>query len=109
MTSRIDSQISNLLFEARTIAGMSQAELASAMGTQQPSIARVENGMVSPTITFLKRVADALGTKLILPSFDSVKQRHLETSLKIISTDNLVLTSRASYNYSPTPTTILTA
>ena len=38
---------------------LSQKKLASMIGTQQPSIARVERGAVSPTISFLSKIARA--------------------------------------------------
>ncbi len=44
--------------------GMSQKDLALKMGTQQPSIARFESGDYNPTIGFLKKVSEALGSRL---------------------------------------------
>jgi transcriptional regulator with XRE-family HTH domain len=51
---------------ARLRAAMSQVELARRTGTSQPSIARLERGMVSPTVITLDRIARALGTELII-------------------------------------------
>jgi predicted transcriptional regulator len=45
---------------------MSQAELAQRAKTSQPSIARLEKGLVSPTVISLDRIARALGTELII-------------------------------------------
>ncbi len=36
------------------------------MGKQQPAIARLESGRVSPSIAFLEEVAEALDAKLIV-------------------------------------------
>ncbi len=44
--------------------GMSQKDLAVKIGTKQPSIARFESGHYNPTISFLKKVSEALGSKL---------------------------------------------
>jgi transcriptional regulator with XRE-family HTH domain len=44
--------------------GMTQAELAEMVGTKQPSIARTENGKTEPRISFLRRLAEALGARL---------------------------------------------
>jgi len=45
----------------RTMRGLTQQELAELVGTKQPSIARLENGKSLPNLSFLKRVAAALG------------------------------------------------
>lgn len=44
--------------------GLSQAELAGLVGTKQPSIARLESGQREPSLSFLRRVVEALGGKL---------------------------------------------
>jgi transcriptional regulator with XRE-family HTH domain len=51
---------------ARRKAGMSQVELARLAGTSQPSIARLERGLVSPTVISLDRIARALGAELVI-------------------------------------------
>jgi transcriptional regulator with XRE-family HTH domain len=45
---------------------MSQVELARRAGTSQPSIARLERGLVSPTVISLDRIARALGAELVI-------------------------------------------
>lgn len=62
--------IGNMIREARLKKEMTQKELARKVNSKQPSISRVENGKLLPTITFLSKVADALETKLQLPSFE---------------------------------------
>jgi transcriptional regulator with XRE-family HTH domain len=44
--------------------GLTQAELAEMVGTRQPSIARLENGISKPSITFLTKIAVALHAKI---------------------------------------------
>ena len=51
---------------ARKRAGISQSELAERTGTSQPSVARLEKGLVSPTVVTLDRIARALGTDLVV-------------------------------------------
>jgi transcriptional regulator with XRE-family HTH domain len=51
---------------ARKHAGLSQVELAERTGMTQPAIARLERGLVSPTVMTLDRVARALGTELVV-------------------------------------------
>ncbi len=56
--------------------GLSQAALAERLDTKQPSVARLENGSAGlPSLGFLKKVADALGVDLILPSFSGLAER----------------------------------
>lgn len=44
--------------------GLSQAQLAELVGTQQPSIARVENGSSLPSLSFLQKIAAALNARI---------------------------------------------
>lgn len=52
------------LLRARTKAKMSQADVAKRIGTTQSAIARLEGGKVSPSISTLRRYAEATGSKL---------------------------------------------
>jgi ribosome-binding protein aMBF1 (putative translation factor) len=52
------------LILARTNAKLSQAELAARLGTTQSAIARLESGSISPSLSTLRRYADATGTRL---------------------------------------------
>jgi transcriptional regulator with XRE-family HTH domain len=52
------------LIKARTIAKLSQAEIARRIGTTQSAIARLEAGNTAPTIATLRRYAEATGKKL---------------------------------------------
>lgn len=52
------------LVQARTKAKLSQAELAKRIGTTQSAIARLEGGGVSPSLSTLRRYAEATGSQL---------------------------------------------
>ncbi len=54
------------ILEARKKKGMTQARLARKMKTTQSVIARVESGRANPTLSFLLRLAEALGRRLIV-------------------------------------------
>jgi transcriptional regulator with XRE-family HTH domain len=56
--------VASLLIEARTRANLTQAELASKMGTSQSTIARLESGKAAPSLSTLRRLAKATGTRL---------------------------------------------
>ena len=67
-------ELGELISEARTHHGCSQKELAALIGTQQPSIARIERGSNYPSFHMLKKIADALGTYLIPPKFGFMEE-----------------------------------
>jgi len=52
------------LARLRIAHGLTQAQLADLVGTRQPSIARFESGKTEPRLSFLRRVAKALGYRL---------------------------------------------
>lgn len=64
--------ISRMVIEARIIKGITQEKLAEMTNTQQPSIARLENGNSLPSLKFLDKIARALKTRLIV-TFDLFK------------------------------------
>jgi DNA-binding XRE family transcriptional regulator len=52
------------LIRARSAANLSQAALAKRIGTTQSAIARLEGGGVSPSLSTLRKYAEATGTQL---------------------------------------------
>ena len=54
------------LIEARTRAGLSQAELAQRMGTTQSAIAHLESGKSPPSMRSIARIAAATGTRAVV-------------------------------------------
>ena len=54
----------SLLRQWRQEAGISQRELADRLGGQQPAIARLEAGGVSPNMRTVERIAEALGCEV---------------------------------------------
>ncbi|MFD1578199.1 helix-turn-helix transcriptional regulator [Ramlibacter ginsenosidimutans] len=52
------------LASLRLRAGMSQAQLASALGTQQPNVARWERNPGNLEVATLKKLASALGVSV---------------------------------------------
>ena len=59
-------QLAELVYAARTRAGLTQAELARRMGTQQSVISAVENGGRVPSVSTLWRIARALDLRLTI-------------------------------------------
>lgn len=52
------------LTRLRIAKGLTQAQLAELVGTKQPGIARLESGKTEPKLSFLRRVAKALGYRV---------------------------------------------
>ena len=59
-------EIGKRIAELRKEKGMSQTQLAEAIGMKQPNLANIEAGRFSTTIDVLERIADALDVKLDL-------------------------------------------
>ena len=64
--TRTSIMVGSTVRAARRRAGMSQVELAELTGSSQPSVARLEKGLVSPTVITLDRIARALDTELVI-------------------------------------------
>jgi ribosome-binding protein aMBF1 (putative translation factor) len=56
--------LASALIEARSRAGMTQEQVARAMGTTQAAVARLEGGRAKPSTRTLERFAKAIGTRL---------------------------------------------
>jgi ribosome-binding protein aMBF1 (putative translation factor) len=56
--------LASAMIEARAAAGMTQQQVAEAMGTTQAVVARLESGRVMPSSRTLQRFAAATGTRL---------------------------------------------
>lgn len=52
------------IIEARVRKGVTQEQLAKKLGTKQSAIARLESGRANPSISFLKKLAQALNSNL---------------------------------------------
>lgn len=62
--SETEYQLAVKIIETRLKNKMSQRDLAQKMNTSQAAISRVESMSGNPSLSFLKRVANALGTKI---------------------------------------------
>ncbi len=57
-------ELARELIRARGAAGMTQEQVAAAMGTTQAVVARLESGRVKPSTRTLQRFAQATGSRL---------------------------------------------
>lgn len=75
MNEDLAKEIGKNLFEFRLRTGISQAELAKKLNTEQPVISRAESGRYLPSMTLLKRIADVYNVRLIPPRLENEKQK----------------------------------
>ena len=68
------------LIKLRLSRGMTQADLAKAVNTQQASIARMESGSSLPSLTMIKKIADALDADI---EIQLRKRRHSDQTLSV--------------------------
>lgn len=61
-----EAALAHLVIEARTRAQLTQQQLADRMGVTLSAIVRLESGTASPSLSMLRRVARATGTRLEL-------------------------------------------
>ena len=62
---RVHAKVARQIYDLRTAAGLSQAELAERVGTTQSAISRLENAdYEGHSLNMLRRVADALGSRI---------------------------------------------
>jgi len=61
----LNARVAQLIYEARTAAGLTQAELARLIGTKQPVVARLEDAdYQGHSLSMLQRIASALNLRL---------------------------------------------
>ena len=63
--AKINFEVAQMIYDARTKAGLSQSELAALIGSKQPVIARLEDAdYEGHSLTMLQRIAAALQQRL---------------------------------------------
>ena len=62
----IFKEISEQIIKAREELHLTQKDLAKISGLTQSNISNIENGSNRPTIATLKKIADALGKRLVI-------------------------------------------
>jgi len=71
----LNCRVAQLIYDARTAAGLTQAQLAERIGTSQPTIARLENAdYEGHSLAMLQRIAAALHRPLQISFGPPAKQ-----------------------------------
>ena len=66
-------ELGALIKEARIKVGMSQTDLAIALGTYQPEISKLENGHPGARISLVFQMAKVLGLRVFIDSENAMK------------------------------------
>jgi ribosome-binding protein aMBF1 (putative translation factor) len=63
----INAEVAQLIYEARTLAGLTQKQLAELVGTKQPVIARLEDAdYEGHSLSMLQKIARALNQRVVI-------------------------------------------
>ena len=62
----IDVEVRDLVISTRSAANLTQKQLAQRSGVSQSNISKIENGNYQPSLSTLKRIAGALGKRLVV-------------------------------------------
>ena len=62
----INAEVRDLVISARNAADLTQKQLAQRSGVSQANISKIENGNYHPSLSTLKRIAGALGKRLVV-------------------------------------------
>ena len=62
--AKVREQIIAEYIKCRKEKHLTQADVASVLGTKRPNITRFENGSYNPTLDFLVKVAEGMGMEL---------------------------------------------
>ena len=62
----IDAEVRDLVISTRSAANLTQKQLAQRSGVSQANISKIENGNYQPSLSTLKRIAGALGKRLVV-------------------------------------------
>ena len=88
--ARLNLEVAQMIYDARTAAGLSQRQLAELIGSKQPVIARLEDANYEGhSLTMLQRIGDALEQRLQL-RFVSVRRPHLRSAVRAHTSERLL-------------------
>jgi len=62
----IYAELSQLITSTRNSLDITQKQLAEKSGVSQSNISKIENGSYRPSVATLKKIADALGKRLVI-------------------------------------------
>ena len=62
----IDAEVRDLVISARNAANLTQKQLTQRSGVSHANISKIANGNYHPSLSTLKRIADALGKRLVV-------------------------------------------
>ena len=66
----INTELCQLIISTRNSLNITQNQLAEKSGVTQSNISKIENGSYHPSISTLKKIANALGKRLVIDFVD---------------------------------------
>ena len=72
-----EMDIKRALMQARIQSGMTQVQLSEASGISQADISRLENGTRNPSLSLLKRIAEAMDSSLKIEFVPKMKAERI--------------------------------
>lgn len=99
-------EVARQILHARLERGWTQRDLAEKAETKQANISRLENALLNPTIEMLQKLANALGTRLVIDVVPEQEAPQVEpSSAKLDASDKIfVATVREPAPQGPMPT-----
>lgn len=86
--ARVNLEVAQMIYDARTQAGFSQSQLAALIGSKQSVIARLEDAdYVGHSLTMLQRIAAALKQRVELRFVPQRSRRRMQGSSRITACD----------------------
>ena len=90
---QLQFELGNAVLRARLEKGLSQTELANAIGTKQANISRIEAGLGNPTISLIQKIATFLELKVSITANEIVSEqsKKIYFSIETISSSSILM------------------
>jgi len=66
VTDELDAELMRFLIDTRRSMKISQRELSKMSGVNQSNLSKIENGLITPSLGTLQKVAACLGHKVVI-------------------------------------------
>ena len=66
VTDELDAELMRFLIDTRRSMKISQRELSKMSGVNQSNLSKIENGLITPSLATLQKVAACLGHKVVI-------------------------------------------
>ena len=90
---QLQFELGNAVLRARLEKGLSQTELANAIGTKQANISRIEAGLGNPTISLIQKLATFLELKVSITTHEIAPEQSkmIHYSIETINSSSILV------------------